>query len=252
MRRSRVRLLSSAPIESSAYANPSGLAFCFSGMCKHFVNFFGKCPAITTKVFTTASASSCFNVFLVVGNNHGANVYCWESCQVLCNNILLNITIRELLMKIAATVASLAFALAGCAASSDKIAATYVSPIQYQHYDCDQLVSEQARVQAAAIASGAQVDKAASNDAGITAAGAILFWPALFFLGGNQVKEAEYARLKGESEAIDKSVIEKKCVITPIGTPTLEAQIQPSDAVQTVEHITITSSKSPSAKDAAK
>jgi len=83
--------------------------------------------------------------------------------------------------------------------------------LQYQHYDCDQLAAEAARVHAAAVANGAQLNKAASNDAGITAAGAILFWPALFFLGGNQQKEAEYGRLRGEYEAIEKASIQRKC-----------------------------------------
>jgi hypothetical protein len=29
-----------------------------------------------------------------------------------------------------------------------------------------------------------------------------LFWPTLFFLGGTKEREAEFARLKGESEAL--------------------------------------------------
>lgn len=112
---------------------------------------------------------------------------------------------------LALSLLSTAFALAGCASSADKVSASYVSPLQYQNYDCDQLAAEASRVHAAAVSDGAQLNKAASNDAGITAAGAILFWPALFFLGGNQQKEAEYARLRGEYEAIEKVSILKKC-----------------------------------------
>lgn len=148
-------------------------------------------------------------------------------------------------MKKIAIAICVSVALAGCATSSDKIASTYVSPIQYQNYRCDQLISEQARVLSASVASGAQVDKAASNDSGITAVGAILFWPALFFLGGNQEKEAEYARLKGESEAISKSIIEKDCVVPPAGSPTLDTNSTRAKNTEVVEHITITSSKAP-------
>ena len=44
--------------------------------------------------------------------------------------------------------------------------------------------------------------------------GLILFWPALFFLEGGDGPEAqEYARLKGEREAIERSSIKKKCTL---------------------------------------
>ena len=51
----------------------------------------------------------------------------------------------------------------------------------------------------------------------------MLFWPALFFLGGTKQQEAEYARLKGEHEALQQSAIEKKCpalVAPPPPAPT--------------------------------
>ena len=47
----------------------------------------------------------------------------------------------------------------------------------------------------------------------ITGAGLILFWPALFFIGGTKEQEAEYARLKGEYEALDKVAIQKNCLV---------------------------------------
>lgn len=102
-------------------------------------------------------------------------------------------------------------ALTGCASSADKVAASYVSPLEYANYDCEQLAAEAARVHDAAAQDGAELNTAASHDKGITAAGAILFWPALFFLGGNQQKESEYAKLRGEYDAIQKVAIQKKC-----------------------------------------
>lgn len=42
--------------------------------------------------------------------------------------------------------------------------------------------------------------------------GLVLFWPTLFMLeGGDGPEAAEYARLKGEYEALRKVAIEKKC-----------------------------------------
>ena len=43
--------------------------------------------------------------------------------------------------------------------------------------------------------------------------GMILFWPALFALGGTKEQEAEYGRLKGEYEAIQQAAIAKKCTL---------------------------------------
>lgn len=156
-------------------------------------------------------------------------------------------------MKKTAVITSLAMALSGCATSSDKIAASYVSPIHYQNMDCTQIASEMERVRSAAISSGAQVDKAANNDAGIMAAGMILFWPALFFLGGNQAKEAEYAKLKGESEALDRVAVEKKCANTErLQPPSDEAAEKKQPTVQKVEHITITSTEQPDTRHTGK
>ena len=101
--------------------------------------------------------------------------------------------------------------LSGCATSSDKIAASYISPMQYQSYDCDQLTSEGMRLNQRVASLQGQVDKAASNDKALTGVGVILFFPVLFALGGNQQQEAEYGRLKGEYEAIQQAAIMKKC-----------------------------------------
>ena len=39
----------------------------------------------------------------------------------------------------------------------------------------------------------------------------VLFWPALFALGGTKQQEAEYARLRGEYDAVQQAAIQKKC-----------------------------------------
>jgi len=58
-----------------------------------------------------------------------------------------------------------ALTLVGCASKSTEIAPTYVSPIQYQSYNCNQLAEEAQRVAtAAATATGVQ-DHQATSDA---------------------------------------------------------------------------------------
>jgi len=53
-------------------------------------------------------------------------------------------------------------------------------------------------------------DKEASNDAVAMGVGMVLFWPALFFLAGDD-KEQELAQLKGEHQALQQSAIQKEC-----------------------------------------
>ena len=110
-------------------------------------------------------------------------------------------------------------AAAGCATSSKDLSATYVSPIQYQQYDCQQLQLEGQRIQRRYVELGGRLDQAASNDKALVGVGMILFWPALFALGGTKQQEAEYSRLRGEYDAVQQAAIEKKCPTAGPGTP---------------------------------
>lgn len=110
-----------------------------------------------------------------------------------------------------AVVLSAAIALTGCATASKDIAGNYVSPMQYQSYDCEQITGEAQRIQVRANQIAGRLDEAASNDKAIAGVGIVLFWPALFALGGTKQQEAEYARLKGEYDAVQQAAIAKKC-----------------------------------------
>jgi hypothetical protein len=112
---------------------------------------------------------------------------------------------------IISAVLSSVIALTGCATASKDISAHYISPMQYQTYDCSQIASETLRIQSRVGQLGGRLDEAAANDKAIAGVGALLFWPALFALGGTKQQEAEYARLKGEHDAIQQAAIVKKC-----------------------------------------
>ena len=100
--------------------------------------------------------------------------------------------------------------VSGCATSPDKIGASYVSPMQYNNYDCDQTQAEMMRVSSKLReVCGVQQSKA-TTDAWAMGIGLIVFWPSLFFLIGGDKKE-EVARLKGEYEALEQASIQKKC-----------------------------------------
>jgi hypothetical protein len=117
---------------------------------------------------------------------------------------------RKLYLKKELAVAAVAVGLTACASSTKNIDASYVSPLKYQKYSCDQLSEEYVRLQQKSLSVFKQQDDTASNDALATGVGLILFWPALFLIDSDDQKE-EVARLKGELEAVETSAIEKNC-----------------------------------------
>ena len=122
---------------------------------------------------------------------------------------------------------ALALLAAGCASSSDTVTGSYVSPLQYQNYTCQQLGEEAQRISArVAQASGVQ-DKKRSDDALATTAAVIIFWPAAFFVSGNDQNTAELSRLKGEFETVEKVSIQKNCNLQFRSPPPPPAASQP-------------------------
>ena len=106
---------------------------------------------------------------------------------------------------------STALSATGCATSSANIAASYTTPIQDQGYDCAQLTAEAQRIHGRVNQLAGRLDEAANNDKVIMGVGMVLFWPALFALGGTKQQEADYARLNGEYSALQQAMIAKKC-----------------------------------------
>lgn len=106
---------------------------------------------------------------------------------------------------------ALAVSVVGCSTASKDIMPAYVSSAIYSNYDCDQLRLELVRVSVEVNAMSGKLDKNKENDAMTTTAGVILFWPALFFIGGTKEQEARYAQLKGEYIALEQSTIQRKC-----------------------------------------
>ena len=110
--------------------------------------------------------------------------------------------------------AAVVLATVGCASSPNKIAAQYVSPMAYQGYDCDQIALEQNRIERRTGELYQSLKKEANADKWQMGVGLILFWPALFMLeGGDGPEASEYARLRGEYNALSEVSIMKKCQI---------------------------------------
>ena len=113
-------------------------------------------------------------------------------------------------MKRVLCVALAASVLSACATSPDSVSASYVSPLQYQSYDCAQLGAEVERIGNQVTMLTGQQNRERRKDQVAFAAGMVLFWPALFFMAGSDKKE-ELGRLKGEHDAVQKAAIAKSC-----------------------------------------
>lgn len=115
-----------------------------------------------------------------------------------------------------------AITLPGCATSSGNYHAPYISPTQFQSYSCSELSAEIERIQTRVNQlMGKQNGNDATKDKWTLGTDLSLSWAALFALGGTKEQEAEYAQLKSEYDAIQRSAYAKKCpdAIPPIDNP---------------------------------
>ena len=119
--------------------------------------------------------------------------------------------------RITASIVLLAF-VAGCSTAAKDITPANISPALYSNYDCDQVRLELLRVSTEVNTMTGKLDKNRENDNMATAAGIILFFPALFFLGGTKEQEARYAQLKGEYNALEQTSILKRCSLQNTGS----------------------------------
>src|SRR5262245_19474132 len=100
---------------------------------------------------------------------------------------------------------------AGCASSSNDIQPQYVSHLQYQHLSCKQIGAEPERISRRVSEVTGVQDSKATQDAWVTGAAIVVFWPAAFFIKGDGATASELARLKGEFQALERVAIERNC-----------------------------------------
>ena len=101
--------------------------------------------------------------------------------------------------------------LSACASKSKNIDSTYVSPLAYQSYNCEQIGREMSRVGLNLSEVSGTQDSTATKDTVAMTVGLVVFWPSLFFLAAGEDQKGEIARLKGESDALEQSAISKQC-----------------------------------------
>jgi hypothetical protein len=97
-------------------------------------------------------------------------------------------------------------ALAGCAKSPASIAPAYVSEIPYQSLSCEQLGAESARVTNALAAASQQQENARGGDI----VGIILIGLPVSSMSGDNIAP-QIANLKGQQDALQRTMIAKNC-----------------------------------------
>ena len=100
--------------------------------------------------------------------------------------------------------------LIGCASSASNIDTTYIPPIKYKYYNCQELkqrlddvsdkVGKLTRIQ----------DSASTVDAVALPAGVVTLGISVMFMSGGARAE-ELGMLKGEINAIEEAAVEKNC-----------------------------------------
>lgn len=103
--------------------------------------------------------------------------------------------------------------VSGCASTSERIGASYVSPLTYESYDCEQILAERERIATRVHDVAGAQNRQAKNEQIATGVGLVLFWPALFMLVGPDRRE-ELANLKGQYEALEQASTKKRCDAT--------------------------------------
>lgn len=106
---------------------------------------------------------------------------------------------------------TLCLAQMACASHPASIAAAPVDDSQYSSWNCDKLLTERTQVASRARDIAQDQQETADKDQALIAAGLILAWPALFAVALTGNDEKEYARLKGQYEAIDRVERTKSC-----------------------------------------
>ena len=141
---------------------------------------------------------------------------------------------HQTLKRFTSSIVLVAF-ISGCASSPSSITGTYISPLQYSSYNCDQVKMEMMRVSRRVSEVTGQQQKTRTKDAWALGIGLVLFWPALFFMIGGDKKE-ELARLKGEFEALESVAIQKECsVVAEIEEGRKEAERQAEERKKELE-----------------
>ena len=119
------------------------------------------------------------------------------------------------LCKCLASTLILAMSLGGCAVMPGARALQRdVQPVS-SGLACDQHSLAGAEMAARLDQLKTQLEQAQAQDKAVLASGYLLYWPALFPVGGDKQVQAEYGQLQAEQNALKQRMIDSRCVLRP-------------------------------------
>ncbi len=141
-------------------------------------------------------------------------------------------------MRVTAAVCAASLTVMGCAQKSENIEASYLPTTTYSNLSCTQIEAEAVKVTKRANEVAGIQDQKASEDATATGVAIVLFWPAAFFIKGDEETAAEVANLKGQLDALERVSNEKNCGIVfqdvtpqkPVKTDSAETESENGDS----------------------
>ena len=108
--------------------------------------------------------------------------------------------------------------MGACATNPDKITATPLSPNTWRGLDCHQLASEHNRLALEINTRKVQLADRANTDTWQAVGGFFVIVP-WFFLDGDGTEAEEYARMKGQLQAVKSAAVQNGCSLPPPSQP---------------------------------
>ena len=105
--------------------------------------------------------------------------------------------------------------LAACATPPDKITATSLSPYTWRGMSCERLAAEHNRLALEVSSRKVQLEDRANTDTWQAVGGFLVIVP-WFFLDGDGYDTEEFARVKGELQAVKSAAVQKGCNLPPV------------------------------------
>ncbi len=122
-------------------------------------------------------------------------------------------------MRFLAFLPPIFLSLIGCTSHPDNHSGIYISPYKYKDYSCEQVAVDILGIskKIGSAYKAAEVER--QQDQALTTLGMTIFFPALFFLDGDELDLERYGYLKGEMEALLIAGEQKGCNIEILPHP---------------------------------
>lgn len=111
------------------------------------------------------------------------------------------------------TLIALSLTLSACATSPGKIQPSHISTVRYDTMSCEQITGHLDEVNDTLAQIERRIEKRRTSDKIMVGVGALVAWPALFFIKGDGDVKKQYADALGERNALVRVAQTRGCVL---------------------------------------